>query len=578
MKRTAAIAMLGLAACGAGGPDNMVNDANPGGDATNGCSISLFVTPAMPVAGDHVRVTATVHNGAGVFGYDWLVNGTPNTAYEAADHSAIGFDAPTATSYAVSVGISPNLGGCQDGTTTVNVGNPMGQLQNYRLRVVPDATLAPPQEVVVQVHGGQSFDRPLLLDGGFRLQGTVKSGGTPIAAYVRLTPVLGPSFDTVTSTGGFDVHVQLQMHAVLVIPASAALAPRAIAWMPGLGITDFNVDAGTAVSGTVVGRTGAALANAKVQLESGGVPSTIATTDGGGNFTVRTAFPAAMPVTVTVTPPATSGLARLTATGNLDVSQAVQISYVGSPVTCDLSGTPVQRGGANQGSAKVSVVGALAGTIGTVATGGTSVNATGTVHVAATAGGGGTLPSTLVPRAALSAVVELANGDLAVSALDTSACAATTIDAPAMISKNGIARDPAHAPIAGVRVEATPVGALAMANLIPVQATSTTGGAFALTLASGGHYELRFFDPSGRGAPLVFADTTAAGVPPTADLAAALAITGLVSVFGDPNPIENASVQVLCTACTGVEASRPIAQTATDITSHYRVAVPDPGM
>jgi hypothetical protein len=349
--------------------------------------------------------------------------------------------------------------------------------------------------------------------------------------------------------------------------------------MPGSGITDFNVDPGLGVSGTVVGRTGAALANAKVQLESGGVPSTIATTDGTGHFTVQTAFPSAMPVTATVTPPATSGLARLTATGNFDViTQTVQISYVGSPATCDLSGTPVQRGGANQGSAKVDVVGTLTGTIGTVATGGTSVNATGTVHVAATASGGGTLPSTLVPRAPLSAVVELANGDLAVSALDASTCAATTIDAPAMIPAAGTARSSAQVPIAGVRVEATPVGALAMANLIPVQTTSTANGAFSLTLASGGHYEVRFFDPGGRGAPLDFADTMAAGVPPTADLAKALAITGEVSVVGDPNEIENASIQVLCMGCSGIAASRPIAQTATDIASHYRVAVPDPGM
>jgi hypothetical protein len=36
-------------------------------------------------------------------------------------------------------------------------------------------------------------------------------------------------------------------------------------------------------------------------------------------------------------------------------------------------------------------------------------------------------------------------------------------------------------------------------------------------------------------------------------------------------------VQLLCSGCTGVAASQPIAQTATDITGHYRIAVPDPG-
>jgi hypothetical protein len=35
-------------------------------------------------------------------------------------------------------------------------------------------------------------------------------------------------------------------------------------------------------------------------------------------------------------------------------------------------------------------------------------------------------------------------------------------------------------------------------------------------------------------------------------------------------------VQILCGSCTGVAASQPIAETATDATGAYRIAVPDP--
>ena len=86
------------------------------------------------------------------------------------------------------------------------------------------------------------------------------------------------------------------------------------------------------------------------------------------------------------------------------------------------------------------------------------------------------------------------------------------------------------------------------------------------------------FDPGGRGAPFDYPDETALGVPHAVVLAKALAITGQVSVIGFPNPVVNASVQILCGSCTGVAASQPIAETATDATGAYRIALPDPGM
>ncbi|HEY6032932.1 MAG TPA: hypothetical protein VIV58_01700 [Kofleriaceae bacterium] len=566
--------VVALAGCAGGADHAILNDANNPGDDANGCSNTLIFDPPFPVAGDHIKVTDQVF-GPGIVDYEWQVDGVPNTNYEASDHSAIGFDAPTADSHTVNVHIVGNFSGCTDAQQTINVMNPGGTLVMYRVRLTPPADLAPPQETLIQVHGGQNADRPFAVDPGAVLSGTVTSGGA-VPAYVELTPVLGPAFDLVT-TGAFSTHLQLQAHTVLVIPQSNALAPRLFTWMPGMGPSTFPVDAGTAVGGTVLDRGGAPLANAQIQLEQLGVPSTIATTAANGTFTAHHTFDATDPITVTITPPASSGLPRLTATAAFDLTKPVQVSYAASPATCDLAGTPVTRAAAPQANALVTVVGALAATAGTVATGTVSANAAGTVHVAVAANGSGVLPTTLVPRAPLSAVIEVAAGDFAVAALDTSTCAAQALDAPAKIVATGkIKNATATTTLAGARAEAMPIGALALANLIPVEATADASGAFSLALAAGAHYALHFYDPGGRGAPHDYLDETAAGVPGEALLNPAIAISGQVTVIGFPNPVANASVQILCFACTGVAASQPIAETATDSTGAYRIAVPDP--
>ncbi|CAN5665522.1 hypothetical protein BH11MYX1_BH11MYX1_17570 [soil metagenome] len=544
------------------------------GDAT-GCDINLVFEPANPVINDHVKVTAQALTG-GVLEYVWHVDGSPNTSYEAVDHSAIGFDVPTAVSHTVTVDISP-ASGCSQAQRTIDVGT-SGAVVIYRMRVTPPANLAPPQESLIQVHGGQtSVDRPFLIDPGANVTGSVLSGATPIPAYVKWIPLVGPSFDLVTSTGAFSAHAQLQLHTVIVIPQDNALAPRARPWMPG-GSSTFAVDAGTAVTGTVLDRSGNPLANAQVQLEQLGLPSTIATTAANGTFTVRAAFMTNQQTTVTITPPATSGLAKLAATALFELAMPLNVSFAASPATCDLAGTPVKRAGANQGSATVTIVGTLPGVAGTIANGATVTPANGSVHVNATANAGGTLPATLVPRAVLSAVVQLAApGDLAVATFDASACATQAFDAPARITASGTVTSSVSTALVGARVEAMPTGALALANLIPVETTTTTNGAFSLQLAYGAHYALTVFDPGGRGSPRTFPDLTAAGIPVTVALAAAIAITCSVSIQGNPNPIQNASVQLRCASCTGVAGSQPIAQTATDIAGNYRVAVPDPG-
>ena len=574
--RALAVAIL-LAGCASdfGPHGGDVDGGNPGDGASPGC-LRLVVEPGSPNVGDHVKVTAIV-NEAGVLDYHWRVDGVETTNYEAADHSAIGFDAPSpAAPHTVTVDLTPSdTCGGEQGNATVFVHDPNAATVMYRLRVIPPAELAPPQETLIVVQGHTDAQRPVLADPGLVLAGSVTSAATPIPAYVTFRPVAGPGFGVVT-TGTFSAHLQLLAHVVTVIPQDNALAPRMFMWTPALGPNAFPVDAGTAVHGIVRDRSNNPLQNAQVQLEQLGLPSTIATTDSLGQFTARVAFDAIDPITAIVTPPATSGLPRLTATGNFDLAQQVQVSYAASPAPCSLAGTPVKRGGANQAGAIVTVVGTLAATAGAV-TAGVTANATGTVHVVATAGGGGTLPAMLVPSASLDAVIQLAPADYAVAALDASTCAAQVLDAPPMIGASGVVVDPQMHPLVGARAEALPIGSLGSANLVPVQAITSTGGAYTLQLAAGAHYTVRFYDPGGHGAPLAYPNLTGAGLPATAQLEPAIALTGTVEVIGNSNAIENASVQILCADCTGVAASQPIAQTATDITGAYRVAVPDPG-
>lgn len=588
MKRVAILAVLVAGCAGSLDGDHNNPDGGASGDAQGGCYATLSYDPAFPVANTitPIRVAVTISNAPGVLDYSWTVthNSSPVTfSQEASDNSAIGFFAPATGKYIVSVNISGASAECSFASTMINVADPNANNGVVRLRTVPSPTLAPPQETVIQIQGGGDYNRDIGLDSGIGLSGTVTNGvgGPGIAAYVKLMPVSAPAAFTEvfsSATGSFSVRLLGQAHNVLVIPVSSTLAPKLSTWLPG--ISSFPVTGGTVVSGVVRDPAGTGLANAKVQLFAGGVPSTLATTAANGTFSVRTDFPTNTAITVKVTPLATSGLPRLEATGALDINQSMTIAYAAGLQTCNLGGNAVQRGGVNQANAAVTFVGTLAGTSGTVTTGAANASAVGTVRVSTTANGSGVLPTVTVPRSnALAAAVSLSATDWAVdTTVDTSACAAQTINAPAQITRTGITKKDAATVLAGVRVEATPVGELALADAQPVVVTSDSGGNFSIDLASGGTYDVRFIDPLARAAPLPALGIAPAGVPATAILPKALTISGKVTVTGTSNPIIGASIQILCAGCSGIDASRPIAQTATDQQSNYRIAVPDPGV
>jgi hypothetical protein len=577
-----ALALAGCAGDFAGGDDGNVTDAGGTNDsAPAGCAIAY--DPIDPVASPvlPIRAYLVLQGATGFPTFTWTVYfGSTMIPFDfaASDESQISFIAATPGSYQVHVNIS-GAPQCPSASVTINVAAPGANNDVFRLRAVPSPTIAPPQETFIQVKGGADVTRAIALDSGIAANGTVINSATNggITAYLKFMPRSMPTAFTEqfsTSSGSYGLRLLPLDHDVLVIPGVPGLAPKLVPWTAIPTTSTLTVGPGTAVTGTVRNPAGNGFGGAKVQLYAGGVPSTLGTTAADGSFSVRTDFPAsATQVTVKVTPPAASGLPRLEATSAFNLASALNISYAPGLIACDLANVPVRRAAANQPNAQVSIVGSLAGVAGTI----NGINATNTVRVTATSSGSGTLPSMLVPRGSLFAVTEVSTMDHAVSAINTSTCSVAQIDAPVMTTINGTTKKDDGTVIGGVRVEAEPTGVLALAGVSPVHLTSSSTGGFALPLAGGGRYNVRFTDPQQRAAPLVATDVASGGVPTNAALAKALAISGTVSVVNNTNPVIGASVQVLCATCSGLEVARPIAETATDAVSKYRIAVPDPG-
>jgi hypothetical protein len=581
-----ALIAAGLPAC-AGSLGSSDDDGGGVPDAGTGCTAFISFEPAIPVAapGAVVRANATVEGAPGVIDYAWSVaspSGPLATSPAQADNSAITFPATAPGVYVVTLDVGAAIA-CPTVQTPLNVLAPGANQAQLRLRVTPPASAnVPPFEKIVAVLGGADFSLgTVALDPGVTATATVQSGGTGVAAYVRLMPVAAKDAAVeafTNSTGGFSARVLGQPHDVIVIPTVAGYAPRrARDWVPST--PTIAVGAGATVTGVVRGPGGLPLAGARVQLKIGDVPSTLATTTATGAFTVLAEPDPGEVIAVDVMPPAGSGLPRLSARSAtaFDLAQPFQIDYAQLALR-DLAGATIRRQGAPVPGAKVVVVGTLAAA-GTVTAGATQVAAPGVVRIAATANGSGVLPAALAPAQPLSAVVEVAAGDHAVTAIDLTSATPAAIDAPPAVSIATQLRSPDGTPIADAVLDALPVGPLALAGATSVaRARSGANGQLSASLAAGAHYDLRVHDPvRARGAPLSARAVSSQAVAASYTLRPALTATGKLLLQGSPTPVGGAAVELLCSTCSGLERSLPIAEGTSQPDGTFTLVVPDPG-
>ena len=584
-----ALLALALAGCSFG-----VDGANapPGGDAAppappgsgDPCRLELRFDPPLPVADPTSKIRVSVVGDTRTFEIvRWSVTlGATTIELDdlQPDHGFVEFAALLPGVYAITLQISDSALGCTRASRTLNVRAPGAKLSHLRLRVSPPTDLAVPAlEQTLTIEGGASADLgAIVLDHGVLVTPRVvgEAGGVP--AYVRFTPTgtRNPVVEAFAdSTGQVRLRLADDIYTVLVVPSLAGGIPHRFTGWAAAESADLSVLGGSTVTGTVRDPANAALAGATVQLTVDGVPSTVATTDAAGAFTLR-AESRVGAVTVEVTPPASAGLPRLSASSaSFDLAQPVQVRYAANLARRSLAGVHVTRAAVGLPGAKLMVVGALPA-VGTV-TAGAASTATGEVRIAATADATGTLPAQLVPAAQLQAVVTVAPGDLAVSALDTTTAMPGVLEAPAMqvIATGAAGLDGGKLP--GAVLDVVPTGALALAAASPLHLIADANGAFTAALAAGGHYDLRFLDPAGRAGPLVISDRVATTIDRDGyPLPKVLTLSGALLLDGT-QALPNASIQILCSTCTGVERAKPIAEGMSDETGRFTLAVPDPG-
>lgn len=583
--RAAALAAAAAAVLAACASSSGVNDSPGGSGPPSTCGTSVAVSQsgnATPLAGPgaSMRVAAQLSGADGVLAYAWTVQhaGAAADFTRVGDGAAIDVPVPVPGVYLVTLVVTGASSPCPPAVATINVGVPRALTARYRVRVVPPRSVtAPEMEQLFDIAGGADADLgPIRIDPGSAAQLMVTGPSGPVPAYLQFVPDAMPDAAVEVFAGSSGVAaIQLLpvRYSVLVVPSIAGLVARRFApWSPS---TPLALDAGAAVTGHVLGPTSAPLEGATVQLVSDGVPSTLKTTRADGSFALNAATGTS--VTVEVVPPAGSGLPRLSATStHFDLTASVEVRYAANVVPVDLAGMAVRRGGAAVAGARLTVMGAL-GAVGTVTAGAASTAqvASGSVLIDATTDAAGAVPALRVPVAPLTGVIESAAGDFAVVALDTASPPAV-LDAPAPQLVTTAMLDSAGAGLAGAVLDLVPAGPLATAGAPAVRAIARADGLIAVSLPSGGRYELRFTDPVRRAGALVVAERPITTIAASYRLPAALQISGALRLSGTL-ALPGASVQLMCESCSGLDRALPLFEAMSDADGRFTLGVPDPG-
>jgi hypothetical protein len=592
-----ALAALGLLACGMddsswmpdpsdAGPDRP--DGGPSPDAgPPGCDVTFSMQPESPQVGDVVTVSAVIRDSPGRVERAWQVWDVNHVAIEASigrDGDSVEFAVPVAGLYQVELGLGPDSG-CSVAHHDFTVLAPGAARARWWLQVVfPERSGLPPHEESRWIPSASLVNIRVpeapLVD-----LAVVDAAGAPVAATVRWLRVPGDGrpYGVPVEAGTSDagrVRVRLRDdddYQVLIVPRCADGEPCALpptgyrSWSVG---NDLVVVSGQEIAGTVIGPGGDPLAGARVALTVDGVPSTVATTSAAGAFTVRTSRLGRARVVIA---PAGGGLPRLETTlPDLVAGEPLAVRY--APLaTRALTGAAIRLGGQAYAAARLTVLADIA-VAGTVTHGATRADAHGQFIASQATGPDRALLPLVVPAVPASIVLEPVLHQATVVEVDLAATAPTVFDALPPATLRGRVSNPDGGDAGVVHVRAVPTGALAAATGMAEGKATAMDGAFALTVARGGTYELVASDPGARYAEarrLVGGDD---GTVPDLALAAAVNVDGTVDAAGaSAAMVRGASIALRCLQCTGPEASRAVAVARVTSGGRFRLVAPDPG-
>ena len=600
--RAALVAALALG-CGGGSVSTTVDGSTTTSDSgVNTCEMEISFSPESPHAPGTIYVDGSINHGSfvGVEDYSFYVSFDDHSVAveerDPFDGSKIAFAAEEIGPYRVTLYGSVGYQDCIDRSVTINVTDATAPTENYRLRFVPTLSQpAPIQERVVEIPGGADYSLGgVSLDNGVSASGAiVDSDATPLAAYLRVIssgtdPQVVETF--ADSAGEFSTRLAAGTYDVLVIPADEGVAPELRTGLAVGGLSLLTLTAGDAISGTVRDGAGSAVVGARVSLRIDGVPSTIATTGAGGEFTVLARAGGA--TAVTVAPPPGSGLPRLElpASAGLVASVGVElaIAYAAGSTARDLS-IPVNLsdGLTPAPATRVTWIARPLSAVGSVTADGDSYDAAGALRLTSVADAGGVVTATQLPEALYDVILE------PVAAPAGELVALTTVDlrpsiapptalalASAVLLTGSVNAD--SSPVANVVITALPRDLLANVGVASAMAVTDSAGEYSLGVIGGGEYDLVFAAP---GDDLTRARLVAVTAPladplvlDPVELDRAIAVSGQLTIPGVAGGAAGVHVMALCYACTGVEAVAPVAEAVTDSGGRFTLAIPDPGL
>ena len=571
------------AACGA--EQAAVSDGNPttdGGvlDARQSCLVNVTFTPSQAQASaGTVRARASVFGADGILEYLWQVSSNGrvvSTAKAQPDGSEVTFAVDQAGVYQAIVQITSGTF-CPSGVGYLNVSAANANSAPFRLRFsAPADAGVPVQDRVVMVAGGADYFAGLVsLERGVDATATLVSGGVPQPAFVRIasTGTSAPiAIETYSDSNGMiALPLQFAMYDVLITPISDAIAPLRMAW--DTLATTIDVTPGTIVTGHVYAPNNAPLANVRVVLRIGNVPSTIGLTDSTGRFAVRARTSVGAATEIRVAP--SNGLPMLVATAMFDVSSDVVVRYSAALGVRNLQGLDV-RNASNTllPFTQVAVRGELANA-GTV-TAGVASAARALAVASATTDSAGQMPTFMVPTFALVAAIAPPMGATGIAAIPPATPATLRADVTALMTATVTI---AGVPLAGIELRLTPTPASALAALPPLQLSASTdaAGGVAIAVAGAARFNVRVVDPQRRIAPLELLDMPVGALGTLAAIKA-ISVLGTTLQPGSTSPLAAVGVEVFCVQCSVAAQRVPLAQGVSDRRGVFAVAVPDPGV